>query len=269
VWLSANKTYLTAAKFLVIALLCTDNASKWHDNAESISTINDTYALSSTRFVGSSISPKQDGERRGTDMDMPVPAAKLHSERCYSPRLDCKSLRSQFGSPMLTMWSNMIVGYTSQIKSDSIWYNHVPNPSVVMSNTSSSIERSPSLSEQRQLLSGDEPSWKMISGGGTHCEILNGCVQDLKGGAYGGTSWECSFEINGPTTIKREEWGMEYEPSCSYDFLEVTSQTEGTSRYCGGTDSDKSFPRVLSVSSGTTSFAFRSNGMGGSGGVGF
>jgi N-acetylneuraminic acid mutarotase len=109
----------------------------------------------------------------------------------------------------------------------------------------------------------------MVSGSGTNCEIVNGCVQDLKGAAYGGTSWECSFEVSGAATINREEWGMEYEPSCGYDYLEVTSQAEGTARYCGGTGSGRSFPIALTVSSGTTNFAFRSNGMGGSGGVGF
>jgi hypothetical protein len=171
---------------------------------------------------------------------------------------------------MLTVLSSMIVGHSSSFMSDIIWSNYGPNSSVVLSNVSFSTERPSSLSEQRQLLSGDEPSWKMISGGGTHCEILNGCVQDLKGAAYGGTSWECSFEVSGAATIYQEEWGVEYEPSCSYDYLEMTSQGEGTTRYCGAFGSNKSFPYSLSVASGkTTSFTFHSNGMGDSGGVGF
>ena len=138
------------------------------------------------------------------------------------------------------MLSSIVVGYSSQIMSDSIWPNHGPSSSVVMSNTSFSTEPPPSLSEERQLLSGDEPSWKMISGGGTHCELLNGCVQDLKGAAYGGASWECSFEVSGAATINQEEWGVEYEPSCSYGYLEVTSQAEGTTRYCDAFASDRS-----------------------------
>jgi hypothetical protein len=99
--------------------------------------------------------------------------------------------------------------------------------------------------------------WTMTSGG-SFCALStdgagNPCVQDTSGN-YGNDE-ECSFtlETDG-ATLFRTEWGVEAEPSCNYDYLQVN----GGTKYCGATSATTAFPASMAVS-GTTAFTFSSD----------
>jgi hypothetical protein len=116
------------------------------------------------------------------------------------------------------------------------------------------LRRLQELDDQHQrILSGQ---WTVTSGG-AYCLLSTStsgasCVQDTSGSH--GNDEDCTFSFTGAATLVREEWGLEVNADCSYDYLQVN----GGTKYCGGISSTNAFPSSMAVS-GTTTFAFHSD----------
>jgi hypothetical protein len=101
-----------------------------------------------------------------------------------------------------------------------------------------------------------------VQSGSNYCSLTSLstgelCVQDTAG-TYGNNE-HCTFTYAGSASLIREEWGLEQESSCAYDYLAVGDDSVVGNRYCGGVSALKAFPDPLVVN-GTTSFKFSTDG---------
>jgi len=86
------------------------------------------------------------------------------------------------------------------------------------------------------------------------------CVTD--GSGQYGTYEDCVFTYSGSQVLQREEFGLEYDYSCAYDWLEVNKK-----KYCGSTIDATAFPSTMAL--GTTGATFTYHSDSSSNGIGF
>ena len=174
VWTRAIKCHVTVGVCFMLAFLGT---AGWYGETEHMNiTLNPVPAQYVTRYADFSMDdmPAKQGGKTGAGMVISATAAALHAAR-LSSRFYHPPPRPQCGAPVVGMLSSMLFGHSPSFVSDRSLFHHKPNRSVAVLNINPSSPKRPLLSSvQRQLLPGEEPTWKMVSGSGMNCEIVNG-----------------------------------------------------------------------------------------------